>query len=177
MPLARIEFGIISSINTKTSTAKVKLPELDDKLSGDLNVLVPLSNGDKEFKTYKRDSLVVCVFIGSSLDRGFIIGTFFNETFKVPNGATENKRIFEYPGGAKIEIDKENGIMALDIFKELNINSPKININSDEINMNSKKINLNGDVNADKINLKNDLLVNGNTTTMKTTKTEGVRVL
>lgn len=175
--IARIEFGEITTIDATKSTAKVKLPELDDKTTGDLLVLVPLSNEDKDFKVFLPGTMVVCLFIENSLERGFIIGTFFSEKFKTPSGATKDKRIMEYPGGAKIEIDKSTGSLNLDIVKTLNINVPSINVNSTEITFNSENIKLNGNVTANTITVKEDLNVGGNTTTTGTTTTEGGRVL
>lgn len=175
--IARIEFGEITTINPIKSTAKVKLPELDGKTTGDLLVLVPLSNGDKDFKVFVPGTMVVCLFMENTLERGFILGTFFSDKFKTPEGATKDKRIMEYPGGARIEIDKSTGILNLDIIKTLNINVPTINVNSTEINFNSEDINLNGKVTANSLKVKEDLDVGGNTTTQGTTKTEGGRVL
>lgn len=175
--IARIEFGEITTINPIKSTAKVKLPELDGKTTGDLLVLVPLSNGDKDFKVFVPGTMVVCLFMENTLERGFILGTFFSDKFKTPEGATKDKRIMEYPGGARIEIDKSTGLLNLDIIKTLNINVPTINVNSTEINFNSEDINLNGKVTANSIEVKEDLDVGGNTTTQGTTKTEGGRVL
>ncbi|MGL5902844.1 MAG: phage baseplate assembly protein V [Cetobacterium sp.] len=175
--IARIEFGEITTINPIKSTAKVKLPELDGKTTGDLLVLVPLSNGDKDFKVFVPGTMVVCLFMENTLERGFILGTFFSDKFKTPEGATKDKRIMEYPGGARIEIDKSAGLLNLDIIKTLNINVPTINVNSTEINFNSEDINLNGKVTANSLEVKEDLDVGGNTTTQGTTKTEGGRVL
>ncbi|MGL5413384.1 phage baseplate assembly protein V [Cetobacterium sp.] len=175
--IARIEFGEITTINAVKSTAKVKLPELDGKTTGDLLVLVPLANGDKDFKVFLPGTMVVCLFMENTLERGFILGTFFSEKFKTPDGATKDKRILEYPGGAKIEIDKSTGVLNLDIVKTLNVNVPIVNVNSDEINFNSKDIKLKGKVTANSIEVKENLDVGGDTTTQGTTKTDGGRVL
>ncbi|MEG1365267.1 MAG: phage baseplate assembly protein V [Cetobacterium sp.] len=175
--IARIEFGEIVTINPIKSTAKVRLPELDGKTTGDLFVLVPLANEDKDFKVFLPGTMVVCLFMENTLERGFILGTFFSDKYKTPDGAAADKRIMEYPGGARIEIDKTTGILNLDIVKTLNVNVPTVNVNSDEVNFNSKNIKLNGDVTANTITVKEDLSVGGNTATKGTTTTEGGRVL
>lgn len=177
MGLARIEFGEITTINPIKSTAKVKLPELDGKTTGDLFVLVPLANEDKDFKVLAPGSLVVCLFMESTLERGFILGTFFNDKYKTPSGADKDKRILLYPGGAKIEIDKSAGVLNLDIVKTLNINVPNVNVTSTDIVFNAKNINLNGKVTTNDLKVNENLNVGGDTTTQGTTMTNGGRVL
>lgn len=129
-----------------------------------MTVLTPLSSKDKIYNPYEIGSSVICLFIGDSLERGFIIGTFFSQKNSIPSGANKNKRIMEYPGGVKIEIDKELGKMDV-----LGINN--INIKAKEINLEGKNIKISG-----KVEIEN-LVVKKNTKTMGTTITEGVRVL
>lgn len=129
-----------------------------------MTVLTPLSNKDKIYNPYEIGSPVVCLFIGDSLERGFIIGTFFSQKNSIPDGANKNKRIMEYPGGVKIEIDKELGKMDV-----LGINN--INIKAKEINLEGENVKITGEVEIE------NLIVKKNTKTMGTTITEGVRVL
>lgn len=162
--IAGIELGIIKIINEKDYTARVRIPELDNKMTGDLQVLVPLTNGDQEYKIPAVETQVVCLFIGDRIDRGYIIGSYYSKKYQVPGGAVKEKIILKYPGGAEIEIDKKSGVMKLDVIKELIISTPKVTINSD--------VEIKG-----KTSIKGNLEVDGDTTTQGKTITEGVRVL
>lgn len=168
--IAGIELGIIKIINEKNYTARVRIPELDNKITGELQVLAPLTNGDQEYKMPAVETQVVCLFIGDRIDRGYIIGSYYSKKYQVPGEAVKEKIILKYSGGAEIEIDKKSGVMKLDIIKELIISTPKVTINSD--------VKINGKLNIDKeTSIKSDLKVNGNTITQGKTITDGVRIL
>ncbi|WP_304158890.1 phage baseplate assembly protein V [Fusobacterium ulcerans] len=168
--IAGIELGIIKIINEKDYTARVRIPELDNKMTGDLQVLVPLTNGDQEYKMPAVETQVVCLFIGDRIDRGYIIGSYYSKKYQVPGGAVKEKIILKYPGGAEIEIDKKSGVMKLDVIKELIISTPKVTINSD--------VEIKGKLDVEKeTTIKDNLGVGGDTTTQGKTITEGVRIL
>lgn len=130
--MVSLEFGIINTLDTKRNTARVLLPELDNKITSPLHILIPASATDKEFYTYREGTLVACLII-RELKRGnikgVILGTWFSEKHISPEGASVEKKIWEYPGG-RIELDKDNGELKIDLVKKIKITTPLIEIDA-----------------------------------------------
>lgn len=81
--------GVIHSINTKDYTAKVKLLDYENRITGELMILSPLSYINKEVHIPKINTPVFCIFTGEGANNGFIIGSFFSE--KNRSGAIEGE--------------------------------------------------------------------------------------
>ena len=74
--------GIIQSVDPENYTAKVKLFEYDDEITGDLQILSPLSYLNQEVHIPEVNTPVVCIFFNDDTKNGFIIGCFFSDKNK-----------------------------------------------------------------------------------------------
>ena len=71
--------GIIQNINTTDYTATVQLPEYENQITEGLQILSPITFGNKITSIPKVNTPVFCIFIGDDTERGFIIGSYFSE--------------------------------------------------------------------------------------------------
>lgn len=138
--MVELHFGRINSIDVLKNTAKVLLPELDNKITNPLPILTEASKEDKEFFTYREGTQVACLLIGnkgSGVKRGVILGTWFTDLIPCPSGTAVEKRIWEYPGG-RIELNKNTGNLSINLVEKITITVPEIEINA--------HVTINGDI-------------------------------
>lgn len=138
--MIELHFGSINSIDVTKNTAKVLLPELDNKITNPLPILVDGSKGDKEFFSYREGTQVACLIIGnkgSGVKRGVILGTWFTDSSPCPAGTAVEKKIWEYPGG-RIELDKNTGNLIVNLMEKIIVTVPELEINGNII--------INGDI-------------------------------
>lgn len=83
--------GIIQSVDPENYTAKVKLFEYDDMITGDLQILSPLSYLNQEIHLPEVNTPVVCIFFNDDTENGFIIGCFFSDKNKSKSKKGEYK--------------------------------------------------------------------------------------
>lgn len=143
-----IRVGNVDSINAENGTVRVRFPDRDDKITGELKVIYSKTHKDKDYYMPDIDEIVVCIFLPNQQEEGFVLGTFYNEVDTIPEGATSDKKIWAFADGGKFEYNKSSG--------ELNI------VGISAINITAPTINLNGNVN-----------ISGNLVTSGTTKTSG----
>ena len=83
--------GIIQSVDPENYTAKVKLFEYDDMITGDLQILSPLSYLNQEIHLPEVNTPVVCIFFNDDTENGFVIGCFFSDKNKSKSKKGEYK--------------------------------------------------------------------------------------
>ena len=71
--------GIIQNINITDYTATVQLPEYENQITEGLQILSPITFGNKITSIPKVNTPVFCIFLGDATERGFIIGSYFSE--------------------------------------------------------------------------------------------------
>ncbi|MGL4866233.1 hypothetical protein [Cetobacterium sp.] len=168
MKIAYIATGYINSVNEKKGSARVTLHEADGRKTREMHILTTAtSEKEKEYFIYDKETPVVCLLLPGT-DKGFILGSWYTDNNKVPEGADKDKKIWKYPGG-KIELDKITGELKIEMIKTIKITSPKIIIASDVF--------IEGDISATNIETIENLKVGGNTDTLGTTTTESGRKL
>lgn len=118
-----IRIGVVSSLNIEDCTVKVVFQEFDNSLvSYDLPVMVKQSLQNKDYYLPDVNEQVICIFLATGLESGFVLGSLYNEEDKpVVNNA--NKRSVTFSDGSYIEYDREN--------HELNISAKNINLTGD----------------------------------------------
>ena len=84
--------GIIQSINTADYTATVQLPEYNNQITEGLQILSPITFGNKITSIPKVNTPVFCIFLGDDTERGFIIGSYFSDK-NVSNSQEDEYRI------------------------------------------------------------------------------------
>lgn len=70
-----VRIGKVSSINREKSTAQVVFEELDNMVSNDLIILIPIGNTLTSEDLPKINQPVLCLFLDNSSD-GFILGSW-----------------------------------------------------------------------------------------------------
>ena len=90
--------GIIQSINTADYTATVKLPEYNNQITEGLQILSPVTLGNKITSIPKVNTPVFCIFLGDDTERGFIIGSYFSDE-NISNSQEDEYKI-DYQGSS-----------------------------------------------------------------------------
>jgi hypothetical protein len=99
--------GIIQNINTTDYTATVQLPEYENQITEGLQILSPITFGNKITSIPKVNTPVFCIFLGDDTERGFIIGSYFSEE-NVSNSQEDQYKIdFQ---GASLTIKEDGNI-------------------------------------------------------------------
>lgn len=130
----QIAIGKINTIDITKQTATVKLTDYENKITQPLAILCRGSVSDKDFDIYRYETMVLCLFYGDK-DRGWILGTWFNDSAPAPTGGSINKKILQYPGGY-IELDKDAGELNLNLDKKITITVPEIVLNVEKFTLN-----------------------------------------
>ena len=99
--------GIIQSINTADYTATVQLPEYDNQITEGLQILSPITFGNKITSIPKVNTPVFCIFLGDDTERGFIIGSYFSDQNLSNSQEDEYKIDFQ---GASLTIKEDGNI-------------------------------------------------------------------
>lgn len=71
--------GIIQSVNTADYTASVKFPEYNNQILDGLQILSPITFGNKITSIPKVNTPVFCIFLGDETEKGYIIGSYFSD--------------------------------------------------------------------------------------------------
>ncbi|QNM15521.1 phage baseplate protein [Fusobacterium hominis] len=74
--------GIVHSVNTDNYTAKVSLPKYNNIITGDLQILSPLTKENQIIGIPKVNTPVLCIFLEDEKGIGYIIGSFFSDKNK-----------------------------------------------------------------------------------------------
>jgi phage baseplate assembly protein gpV len=102
------------------------LDDYDDRITGDLQILSPLTFGNREMHIPKIGTPVICIFVGGDgLDIGFIIGAYFSEENK--SDSKDGEYILDF-NSSKMTIT-DNG--KIDITTDTTTITSKVVINGD----------------------------------------------
>lgn len=99
--------GIIQNINITDYTATVQLPEYENQITEGLQILSPITFGNKITSIPKVNTPVFCIFLGDGTERGFIIGSYFSEKNVSNSQEDEYKIDFQ---GASLTIKEDGNI-------------------------------------------------------------------
>ena len=99
--------GIIQNINITDYTATVQLPEYENQITEGLQILSPITFGNKITSIPKVNTPVFCIFLGDDTERGFIIGSYFSGKNVSNSEEDEYKIDFQ---GASLTIKEDGNI-------------------------------------------------------------------
>ena len=99
--------GIIQNINTTDYTATVQLPEYENQITEGLQILSPITFGNKITSIPKVNTPVVCIFLGDETEKGYIIGSYFSDENLSNSQEDEYKIDFQ---GASLTIKEDGNI-------------------------------------------------------------------
>ncbi len=103
---AAVRVGIVESTNPKKVTVRVKIPDLDNVISYDLQVVQRKTLKDKDYWLPDLKEEVLCLFQGNGLESGFVLGALYNEEDEPPVNSQE-KRHVAFEDGTSLEYDRK----------------------------------------------------------------------
>lgn len=104
-----IKIGKISSIDEKKCTAKVVFPDMQNYVSGDMNIIVPFTLKAKAYYMPEIGERVLCI---TNDNEGFILGSFFAENRLPPDG-DKDKAYIDFGDGTVVRYDKKEKLLEI----------------------------------------------------------------
>lgn len=133
-----IRIGEVTSVNPERFTARVRFEDRDNVESYDLQVLARGSLRDKFYHMPDIGENVLCLFLPSGVEAGFILGAYYPASIERP-AASNNVTAVQYDDGTRVEYDREAHKLQIDIPEgagevvincagSVTVNSPKIDL-------------------------------------------------
>lgn len=154
-----IRTGKVSSINPANCTAKVVFEDLDNKVSGDLRLLMNKTQDDKDYWMPDIGEMVECLFLPIGLSEGIILGSTYSEA-DTPPWNDADIRGTKFKDGSFWCYNRKTGVLDIEIVKQINLKAPDLVIKSNvKITGN---VAVDGGISAtDSVQSDNDVLVGG----------------
>lgn len=109
-----IRVGTVDVINEAACTARVVFEDQEDTQSYDLQPIVKNSLKNKDYWMPDIGEQVLCLFLPSGIEQGFIIGSYYIDSNSRP-ASTGNKRTTVFEDGTKIEYDRSSSTLIADL--------------------------------------------------------------
>lgn len=146
-----IKIGVVSSVDTATNTARVIFPDRDDLVSNDLQILQRNTGQNKDLSYPDVKENVLCLFLGTGEENGFILGSFYNAKTQPPE-TNQDLRITRYSDGTEIRYNRKTHELDINAVGKVTIqaaqkttikSSVQVDIEAPIINLNAQSINFN----------------------------------
>lgn len=148
-----IRYGKISSVNSKLVSARVSFADKQGVISHGLPIVVPGSLKNKYYHLPDIGEDVLCLFLPNGIQRGFILGSFYNVNNPPPVNSGDKEHV-TFSDGTVLEYDRSSHTMTVNVQGTINITA------TGAVNMVAKgnitcagTITVNGDVVANGISL------------------------
>lgn len=143
-----IKIGEVSSVDPARGTARVAFDDDDSMVSYDLQVLQKNTIANKDYHMPDIGEDVVCIFLPSGSEDGFILGSVYAGEITPPESDC-NKRTVVFDDGTKISYDRATHTLTATIGKtSITANQQNITaICTGAANVQATTINLTGNVN------------------------------
>jgi len=115
-----IRYGKVSSVNPATVSARVAFADKSGVVSHDLPIIVPGSLKNKHYHIPDIGEDVVCLFLPNGIQRGFVLGSFYNVN-NTPPVDSEDKEHVTFSDGTVVEYDRNSHTFMMDIQGTANI--------------------------------------------------------
>lgn len=109
-----IRIGEVTSIDPSRLTARVTFDDDDGVTSFDLPILQRNTLKNRDYSTVDVGEDVVCVFLPSGVEEGFIIGTLYAGEI-VPPQSSQDVRMVEFEDGTVLKYDRSSHKLSADI--------------------------------------------------------------
>ncbi len=104
-----IKIGIISSVDEKRCTARVVFPDLQNYVSGEMNIVVPFTFRAKAYYMPEIGERVLCI---TDKNEGFILGSFFSDS-RLPPVGDKGKAYIDFDDGTVLRYDKNEKLLEI----------------------------------------------------------------
>lgn len=142
-----IKIGEVSSVDYAKGTARVVFDDDDSSVSFDLPVLHTNTFANKDYALPDPGEDVLCIFLPSGPEEGFIIGSFYAGEIETPENHKNRRTVVFSDGtrvcydrethnltvtieGTEIEFNRENG--SITVPKAITINCTTATVNASE---------------------------------------------
>ena len=146
-----IKVGVVESFNQENATARVIFEDINIK-SYDLPIIVKQSQNNKDYWMPDIGESVLCLFLPTGIESGFILGSYYNKKDRPPV-TDQNKRTVKFKDGTVLEYDRKTHKLTADVKGDIDIKATgNINVNangaitinsSTSISLTAPSINLN----------------------------------
>ena len=146
-----IKVGVIESFNEANATARVIFEDIKVK-SYDLPIIVKQSQNNKDYWMPDIGESVLCLFLPTGIESGFILGSYYNKKDRPPV-TDQNKRTVKFKDGTVLEYDRANHKLTADVKGDIDIKATgNISVNANgaitihsntSINLTAPRIDLN----------------------------------
>lgn len=102
-----LRIGTVTSVHQERHRVRVKFADKDGLISDELPVLVPGSLKNKAQCLPDEGELVLCGFLPSGEEAGFVLGSFYSEA-DLPPTSDRDEYILKIPGGGCISMHRKN---------------------------------------------------------------------
>jgi phage baseplate assembly protein V len=123
-----IRYGTVSSVNPDIVASRVNFKDKGNMVSHWLPQIVPGSLKNKHFYLPSVDEDVVCLFLPNGIQRGFVLGSYYNVN-NPPPVTSASKDHVTYSDGTVIEYDSDTHTLTANVQGTANITATTININ------------------------------------------------
>ncbi len=116
-----VRVGVVSSVDYDRGTARVVIKDDDGVITYDLPVLVGATVRDKVWSMPDMDEQVLCCFLPTGHEVGFILGSFYSQGEdgdEPAEGAGEDKRSLVFHDGTVLEYDRHGHALTVKIAHE-----------------------------------------------------------
>ena len=114
-----VKVGIVESFNEENVTARVVFEDANLK-SYDLPIMVKQTKDNKDYCVPDIGEPVICIFLPTGIESGFILGAYYNQKDKPPV-IDQNKRTVKFKDGTIIEYDRKQHKLTADVKGDIDI--------------------------------------------------------
>lgn len=121
--------GYIDTVDPSTHTARVVIPDKDNKVTGPLMILEPNTMSTKHQHSYAVGEQVLVLFDpnSSNLNEGWILGSMYS-SHDVPPSSSGTVETTVFSDGTSVAMDTSSGTMSINSPGTVNITAGTVNI-------------------------------------------------
>ncbi len=106
-----IRVGIVRNTHPRKGTVVVELADSDGVFTRPIPVLMPRTTRNASYDMPDIGEQVVCIFLTNSTVHGFVVGSPFSRVDRVPDGATQDMKIYQYKDGTRWSYDRKQPLL------------------------------------------------------------------
>lgn len=108
-----IRVGVVSSIDADAETARVVFDDQDEVVSYDLRVVVRSALSNKDYWVPDVDEQVLCFFLPTGVETGFIVGSFYSSEEARPVSSPDIRAV-QFNDGTLVQYDRASSHLSID---------------------------------------------------------------
>lgn len=109
-----VRVGIVSSVGDEAGTARVVFDDRDDMVSYDMQVVQRQSLQNKDYVMPDVSEQVVCLFLPSGVEQGFVLGSYYSTQESRPADTRDVRRVV-FSDGTAIEYNRSTHVLTANV--------------------------------------------------------------